>query len=118
MISMKKQLASKKDIGRKYAFVCDKVGTEQFKNFCKTNEVEIREAFTSLKNRSINPSGEFDKAGRFYAAPKLQPFFTCRPPSTRYPYSELQACRTLKLVRKIAYINQLKTSCDILAVIC
>jgi len=118
MISMKKQLEGKKDIWGKYAFVCDKSETDQYRRFCKTNDVEIREAFAALKDKKLYPAGDFDNAGRFYAAPKLQPFFSCRSPSARYPYSEMQACRTLKLVRRIAYINQLKTSGDILVVIC
>jgi hypothetical protein len=60
----------------------------------------IREVYQELKDRVINPSGTFDKAGRWYSDnPDL---IAVRSQSRAYPYSEMAACRTLKYVVAVA----------------
>jgi len=55
--------------------------------------------YTLLKNRDINPTGTFDKQGRWYA--HNSHLISVRRPSASYPYSEMTACRTLKYVRAV-----------------
>jgi len=60
----------------------------------------VEEIYQALKNREINPSGTFDKGGRFYA--ENSDCINVREPSRRWPYSEMVACRTKKYVKKVA----------------
>lgn len=57
------------------------------------------EVYSLLKNRLINPSGEFDKQGRFYAHNRH--LINVRPPSGKWPYSQMIGCRTLKYVKAL-----------------
>jgi hypothetical protein len=52
-----------------------------------------------LKERELHPRGEFDKAGRFYLADSE--LVDCRAPSAKYPYSQMQAGRTAKYVKRM-----------------
>lgn len=58
--------------------------------------VYAREVHKRLKARVINPSGEFDKKGRFYAT--HAGLLSCRQPSKAWPYSQMQAARTFGYV--------------------
>ncbi len=62
-------------------------------------ELAIVDVYAMLKNREVHPSGSFDKAGRFYA--EHGELISVRSPSRAYPYSQMQACRTLKYVKAI-----------------
>ena len=75
-------------------------------------EEEIKEVATMLKNREVNPRGTFDKAGRFYATHAN--LISVRSPSRAYPYSQMQACRTVKYVRAVAGYFNCKTKDEIL----
>ena len=59
----------------------------------------IDAVYRELKERSIHPSGRFDKAGRFYA--EHQELISVREPSRLYPLSQMSACRTKKYVAKV-----------------
>jgi hypothetical protein len=69
----------------------------------KITEVEKKEMITNvyseLKNRVINPSGTFDKAGRFYL--ENDDLVSVRSPSRSYPYSQMTAGRTRKYVKAV-----------------
>ena len=69
----------------------------------------IDTVYKMLKNREINPSGHFDKGGRFYAT--NDDLIDVRTPSRAFPYSEMQACRTKKYVKLVCD----KYSCTTLA---
>ena len=69
----------------------------------------IDTVYKMLKNREINPSGQFDKGGRFYAT--NDDLIDVRTPSRAFPYSEMQACRTKKYVKSVCA----KYSCTTLA---
>jgi len=66
-----------------------------------------------LKNREIHPRGSFDKAGRWYALNNC--LLNVRSPSREYPYSQMQACRTLKYVRAVAKEFDCQSFNDILS---
>lgn len=60
----------------------------------------INEVYQELKNRDIHPTGEFDKAGRFYA--EHDDLINVRSPTRSWPFSQMQACRTKKYVKAVA----------------
>ena len=60
----------------------------------------IKEVYYLLKNRIINPSGYFDKAGRFWL--ENGDLINVREPSRSWPYSQMMAGRTLKYVKAVA----------------
>jgi hypothetical protein len=60
----------------------------------------IINVYNDLKNRVINPSGSFDKAGRFFL--EHGDLVNVREPSRSYPYSQMSAGRSLKYVKKVA----------------
>jgi hypothetical protein len=62
-----------------------------------TNE-QIKSVYFDLKERKLHPTGEFDKAGRFYLEHNLT---NVRSPSRAYPYSQMVAGRTLKYVKAL-----------------
>jgi hypothetical protein len=68
--------------------------------------------YEQLKNRSINPSGNFDKKGRWWA--ENDQLISCREPSRRWPYPQMTACRTLKYVKKCAIYFDCKTEAQLL----
>lgn len=59
---------------------------------------EIRDAYVSRADRATHPSGNFDKAGRWY--PDNYEVASCcghvRSPSRAHPYSYMVHCRTRK----------------------
>ncbi|PMM06842.1 hypothetical protein BCT63_05790 [Vibrio kanaloae] len=59
----------------------------------------VNTVFQELKDRDLNPSGEFDNQGRWYADNRH--LINCRTPSRSFPYSEMQACRAKKYVAKV-----------------
>lgn len=61
---------------------------------------DIREVYNMLQNRMIHPKGSFDKSGRFFI--EERDLIDVRSPSRAYPYSEMNAGRSLKFVKKIA----------------
>lgn len=63
-------------------------------------QTHIKTVFEMLKNRDINPSGVFDKVGRWYA--DNDDLISVRSPSRAWPYSQMIACRTRKYVKKVA----------------
>lgn len=69
----------------------------------KVTEREKKEmisvVYNELKNREINPSGTFDKGGRFYL--DESDLISVRAPSRSYPYSQMTAGRTRKYVKAI-----------------
>jgi len=72
----------------------------------------IKEVYTMLKNRDINPAGEFDKQGRFYA--KNKDLINVRTPSAAWPFSEMIACRTLKYVKLVCEKYNCQTKEDLI----
>ncbi len=62
------------------------------------NLYACKKIYRELQGRIINPSGSFGNSGRFYAANGN--LISCRRPSRAYPYSEMNACRTFKYVKK------------------
>jgi redox-regulated HSP33 family molecular chaperone len=64
------------------------------------NNLNIDTIFVDLQKRKINPSGEFDNAGRFYA--ENGNLINVRAPSRKWPYSQMVACRTRKYVLAVA----------------
>ena len=58
----------------------------------------VIKVFEMLRDREVDPSGGFDKSGRFWA--KNDHLISCRTPSRAYPYSQMTACRTKKYVTK------------------
>ena len=45
--------------------------------------------YNALKNRKMNPAGEFDNGGRFHLGRKCDCCRSIRSPSRAYPYSEM-----------------------------
>lgn len=74
---------------------------------------EIKEVYAMLKERKIHPSGEFDKAGRFYA--EHSDLINVRAPSRDYPYSQMHACRSLKYVKAVAEKFKCATKEDLIS---
>ena len=72
----------------------------------------IKEVAMMLKNREIHPSGKFDNGGRFYAT--NADLINVRSPSRAYPYSQMQACRTLKYVKAVVEHFNCETKEDVL----
>lgn len=72
----------------------------------------INTVYKMLKNREINPSGKFDKAGRFYAT--NGDLIDVRTPSRAFPYSEMQACRTKKYVGLVCAKYGCKTQAELI----
>lgn len=61
---------------------------------------ELKQVYVMLKERKLHPRGEFDRAGRFYLDDA--DLVDVRPPSTKYPYSQMSAGRTAKFVKAMA----------------
>lgn len=61
---------------------------------------ELALIYEKLKNRELNPSGKFDKQGRFYLEDKE--LVDVKEPSVKHPYSQMTAGRTAKFVKAIA----------------
>jgi len=59
----------------------------------------IHSVYEMLQDREINPTGTFDKQGRFYA--EHGDLISVRSPSKNFPYSQMSACRSLKYVKKV-----------------
>jgi len=78
------------------------------------NEI-INSIYEILKNRVIDPSGEFDDKGRWYA--NNTNLINVRPPSLAWPYSELLACRTKKYVTKCYEYFKCRTVEDLMSVV-
>ncbi|MDX2369700.1 MAG: hypothetical protein QNK36_15095 [Colwellia sp.] len=72
----------------------------------------IKIVYTELKNRDIHPSGTFDNGGRFYA--EHDDLIDVRSPSRAWPYSHMQACRTLKYVKAVCEKFECETYDDII----
>ena len=66
----------------------------------KQQRAAVQRVFEMLRDREINPCGEFDNAGRFYA--EHSDLISVRSPSRRWPYSHMVACRTKKYVLAVA----------------
>ena len=105
---------SKAEIIEQMQFIeLQKIEAEKQKNkFLKSQKGIINEVFRQLKEREINPTGTFDRAGRWYA--HNSEFISARPPSRAYPYSEMGACRTKKYVTKICFSKNITTLIELL----
>lgn len=57
----------------------------------ENQEKTIRAAqeYKDLRDRKMNPNGAFDSGGRFYLAGKCACCAGIRPPSGKYPYSQM-----------------------------
>jgi len=66
----------------------------------KVSREEIKEVYIKLKERKENPKGTFDSQGRFYL--RDSELVNVRSPSTKYPYSQMNAGRTAAFVKAIA----------------
>jgi hypothetical protein len=62
--------------------------------------MEVKKVYELLKSRIINPSGCFDGAGRFYL--EHSDLVSVRSPSRLWPYTQMNAGRTLKYVKAVA----------------
>ena len=60
----------------------------------------IKEVTRQLKARIVHPSGTFGRGKKFTAT--NGDLISVRSPSHRYPFSEMNACRTEKYVTKVA----------------
>ena len=78
-----------------------------------TTQTHIKTVYEMLKDREINPTGEFDSAGRWYAA--NDDLINVRTPSRSWPYSQMIACRTRKYVKKVAEKFNCETVEDLIA---
>lgn len=58
------------------------------------NDVAAGVDFFGRKERLTDPAGDFDKAGRFYAAERTNSVISVRGPSAAWPYSQMNAART------------------------
>ena len=63
--------------------------------------------FVARRNRVRHPPGKFDNAKRFYAAERTQATKNCRPPSQKWPFSQLRAARSAKHVAEVFSVNAL-----------
>lgn len=70
----------------------------QFEKIAPNDAIEA--VYQKLKSRGIHPTGIFNEQGRWRAA--NGDLIYVRTPSVRYPYSEMNACRTKKYVLKVA----------------
>ena len=68
-------------------------------DFVKNQNRICKLVFHQLQNREFNPSGGFDKAGRWWA--EHDHLINVRSPSRAFPYSHMVACRTLKYVKAV-----------------
>lgn len=73
---------------------------------------ETKEVWRMLKDRHLNPKGEFDKQGRFYL--KDSELVNVRTPSARYPYSQMTAGRSSKFVKAVAQKYNCKSKEELL----
>ena len=51
--------------------------------------IDAAHVYNRLKDRGMNPAGEFDSGGRFYLRKKCACCVGIRKPSRTYPYSEM-----------------------------
>ncbi|MFB6349936.1 hypothetical protein ACFBZI_12025 [Moraxella sp. ZJ142] len=72
---------------------------------------EIKAVFIKLKARKLHPIGGFDKMGRFFL--KDWELVNARPPSKKYPYSQMTASRTSAFVKEIAKKYKPRTQEDL-----
>ena len=75
-------------------------------------KTEIKEVFVMLKDRELNPKGTFDKQGRFYL--EDSELVDVRSPSTKYPYSQMNAGRTAKFVKAIVEKYKVNTKDELI----
>lgn len=61
---------------------------------------DLKAVYIMLKDRLLHPAGEFDKMGRFYL--EDYELVDVRSPSSKYPFSQMNAGRTSKFVAAIA----------------
>lgn len=73
---------------------------EHNKKEIKVTSDEMKEVYLQLKDRHKNPRGSFDKAGRFYLI-DIE-LVDVRNPSSKYPYTQMDAGRTAKFVKSLA----------------
>ncbi len=76
---------------------------------------EMKIVYLMLKNRTIHPKGKFDGKGRFYA--ENAGLIDVREPSRAWPMSHMNACRTLKYVKKVADSFKCSTVDDLIKVV-
>jgi len=69
------------------------------KEVCVSKE-DMKSVYRQLRDREQHPRGSFDKQGRFYL--RDGELVNVRSPSVAYPYSQMQAGRTLKFVKALA----------------
>lgn len=86
----------------------------EIQNYLTTEQlIYAHEVHKRLKERDINPSGKFDKQGRFYAT--HQELLFCRQPSKAWPYSQMNAARTFGYVCAVIKKFNCKTLEEVLA---
>lgn len=61
---------------------------------------ELASVYEKLKNRELHPTGKFDSKGRFYLEDKE--LVDVKEPSSKHPFSQMNAGRTAKFVKAIA----------------
>lgn|GEM_PF-1680279 len=64
------------------------------------SKADIKTVYTLLKDRKLHPKGMFDKMGRFYL--EDSELVDVRAPSTKYPYTQMNAARTSKFIVAMA----------------
>jgi len=78
----------------------------------------VSAVFHLLKTRAINPSGTFDRAGRWYPiAANSDLVDHLRAPSRAWPYSLMAGCRTRKFVAAIAARSGVETVAGLRALV-
>jgi len=61
--------------------------------------------FADRKSRRVNPPGNWDSAGRFYAEERSSSVENCSAPSRNFPYSEMKTARTAAHCAEIAEVE-------------
>ncbi len=70
--------------------------------------VEAAERYLRRRDRLEHPTGNFDRAGRFYVAEdeKCDCCIGIRSPSARFPYSQMLHARTAKHVAAVTGVEE------------
>lgn len=69
-------------------------------------ELEAARDYVSLRDRSVNPQGKFDSAGRWY--PTQPCSCAVRAPSRAHPYSYLVHARTAAHVAEVRGVERVR----------
>jgi len=69
------------------------------------DEINAGFEFADRKSRRVNPPGNWDSAGRFYAEERSSSVENCCAPSRNFPFSEMKTARTAAHCAEIAGVE-------------